>query len=194
MVAGGAWRRRAAVSGLAAAAVTLVSGALAKGPTVRPEGTRGGAGGVGAPKRLNLVVAQTGETFSDVYADGDQYDDHGLARLSRLLRDFRTGEVRSIDPALFDVLARVQAQVEQPLRVLSGYRSRETNQMLHMAGFDVAEHSLHIAARAVDFTVPGLPVAQLGDIARACGAGGIGLYRSGFIHVDTGPQRNWAGA
>ena len=138
-------------------------------------------------------MAHTGESFADVFAAGDRYDDTGLARLNKLLRDYRTGEVKSVDPALFDVMARVQAQVGQPLRVLSGYRSAQTNHLLHMAGFDVAEHSFHISARAVDFTVTGVSVATLGDIARQCGAGGIGLYRSGFIHVDTGPVRNWSG-
>jgi uncharacterized protein YcbK (DUF882 family) len=87
----------------------------------------------------------------------------------------------------------VQSQIGEPLRVLSGYRSWQTNHMLYMAGFDVAENSLHIAAKAVDFTVAGVPVSTLGEVARQCGAGGIGLYRSGFIHVDTGAVRNWTG-
>jgi uncharacterized protein YcbK (DUF882 family) len=143
---------------------------------------------------LNIVAAHTGEAFSDVFAEGDRYDDHGLARLNELLRDHRTGEVKSIDPALFDVLARIQSQVGQPLRVLSGYRSWQTNHLLHMAGFDVAEHSLHIAAKAIDFMVPGMPAAKLGEICRQCGAGGLGIYRSGFVHVDTGAERNWVGA
>ena len=146
------------------------------------------------PKHLSLVVAQTGESFSDVFADGDRYDDRGLAKLNQLLRDFRTGEVKSIDPGLFDVLARIQSQVGQPLRVLSGYRSWQTNHMLYMAGYDVAEHSLHIAAKAVDFMVPGIAADKLGDICRQCGAaGGLGIYQSGFVHVDTGPKRNWTG-
>lgn len=184
-------RRRSALAGLAGAAISLATGSSvqARGPSVRSESLQSSLN----PKYLNLVVARTGESFADVFAAGDRYDNDGLARLNRLLRDYRTGEVKSVDPALFDLLARVQAQVGQPLRVLSGYRSPETNHLLHMAGFDVAENSLHISAKAVDFSVTGVPVATLGDIARQCGAGGIGLYRSGFIHVDTGPVRNWSG-
>jgi uncharacterized protein YcbK (DUF882 family) len=164
--------------------------AVARGPSVRPENARSGRG----PRHLQLVAVHTGETFSDVFADEDRYDAHGLAALNRLLRDFRTGEVKSIDPALFDVLARVQSQVGQPLRVLSGYRSEQTNRLLHMAGFDVAEHSLHIAAKAVDFMVPGIAAPKLGDLCRQCGAaGGLGIYQSGFVHVDTGMLRNWTG-
>lgn len=188
----GALRRRAAMAGLSGATLSLALGqpSLARGPSVRPESMRS----VPGPGRLDLLVVHTGETFSDVFADGGGYDQRRLAKLNRLLRDFRTGEVKSIDPALFDMLARVQSQVGQPLRILSGYRSRETNRLLHMAGFDVAEHSLHIAAKAVDFMVPGVPAARLGEICRHCGAdGGLGVYRSGFVHIDTGARRNWTG-
>jgi len=193
--ASGAVRRRLALSGLAGTALSLATGSSvrARGPSVRSESLQSSLQSTLHPKYLNLVVAHTGESFADVFAAGDRYDDTGLARLNKLLRDYRTGEVKSVDPALFDLLARVQAQVNQPLRVLSGYRSAQTNQLLHMAGFDVAEHSFHISAKAIDFSVTGVPVATLGDIARQCGAGGIGLYRSGFIHVDTGPVRNWSG-
>jgi uncharacterized protein YcbK (DUF882 family) len=166
------------------------STARARGPSVRPEGTRSGAGA----KRLNLVVTHTGEAFSDVFAEGGRYDQRGLMQLNKLLRDYRTGEVKSIDPALFDILARIQSQLGQPLRVLSGFRSAQTNHLLHMAGFDVAEHSLHIAAKAIDFMVPGIAPEKLGEICRHCGAGGLGIYhRSGFVHVDTGTTRNWTG-
>jgi uncharacterized protein YcbK (DUF882 family) len=65
---------------------------------------------------------------------------------------------------------------------------------MHMAGFDVAEHSLHIAAKAIDFMVPGIAPDKLGALCRQCGAGGLGIYRSGFVHVDTGTERNWTGA
>jgi uncharacterized protein YcbK (DUF882 family) len=197
-----ALRRRTALAGLAGAtfsSVALGGAAFARGPSVRPEAPSVRPEGMRLrsslnPKHLSLVVAHTGETFSGDFADGSRYDEHRLARLNQLLRDYRTGEVKSIDPALFDLMARIQVQIGQPLRVLSGYRSWQTNQMLFMAGLDVAEHSLHIAAKAVDFMVPGIAADKLGDICRHCGAaGGLGIYQSGFVHVDTGPRRNWTG-
>jgi uncharacterized protein YcbK (DUF882 family) len=139
-------------------------------------------------------VAQTGEAFADVFAEGERYDPDKLARLNRLLRDYWSGAVRPVDPALFDLMARVQARVGQKLRVLSGYRSPQTNRFMHLVGFDVAEHSLHTAAKAVDFMVPGVPARMLGEIARQCGAGGVGIYRSGFVHMDTGMTRSWTGS
>lgn len=144
-------------------------------------------------RHLDLIVAHTGETFSDVFAEGDRYDTPKLARLSKLLRDYQNGEVKPIDPALFDLMARIQSHVGQPLRVLSGYRSWRTNRFMYLVGMDVAEHSQHVAAKAVDFTVPGIPAAKLGEIARRSGAGGVGVYRSGFVHVDTASMRDWTG-
>ncbi len=190
--ADGLIRRRAALSGLAGAAAfsaTIGLSTALHGPSV-DEGMRADA----APRSLNLVAAQTGETFSDVFAEGGRYDNAKLARLNRLLRDYQSGEVKPIDPALFDLMARVQSYIDQPLRVLSGYRSWRTNRFMYLVGFDVAENSQHVAAKAVDFSVPGMAAAKLGEIAQRCGAGGIGIYRSGFVHIDTGPSRHWTGA
>jgi uncharacterized protein YcbK (DUF882 family) len=182
--------RRTALAGAAFLALTT---GLSK-PAGVPSNVPAGQGPVTGPRSLSIVIANTGETFSDVFADGDRYDDRKLALLSRLLRDTWSGAVKPVDPALFDILSRMQAQIGQPLRVLSGYRTWQTNRFLQIVGFDVAEHSQHVAAKAVDFTVPGFTAAKLGDIARRCGAGGVGVYRSGFVHVDTGAMRNWVGA
>lgn len=183
--------RRAAVSGAAAFALAMGLSSPAIGPIVRPGG--GGPAATAERRTLDIVVAHTGETFSDVFAEDGRYEAPKLARLSRLLRDYATGEVKAVEPALLDLMARVQAQIGQPLRVLSGYRSGRTNRFMHIVGFDVAEHSLHIAARAVDFMVPGIGAPKLAEIAKRCGAGGIGVYRSGFVHIDTGPPRAWSG-
>jgi Bacterial protein of unknown function (DUF882) len=57
--------------------------------------------------------------------------------------------------------------------------------------FGVAENSKHVYGRALDVRF----AARLADavaVARAMRRGGVGWYpRSGFIHLDTGPVRNW---
>ncbi len=189
---GDGMRRRGALSGLAGTAAFSLTLGLST-PAGVPATRSGTQPSTPAPRHLTLVVAHTGETFSDVFAEGDRYDAQKLAHLSKLLRDYWNGEVKPIDPAVLDVLARVQATVGQPLRVLSGYRSWRTNRFMRIVGYDVAEHSQHVAAKAVDFMVPGIAASALGEIARRCGAGGIGVYRSGFVHVDTGAPRNWLG-
>ncbi|HJQ57705.1 MAG TPA: DUF882 domain-containing protein [Vineibacter sp.] len=184
----GGLRRRAALAGLtgiAAGALCVGVPTPANGPAVVLVGARGGSG----TRFLSLVAAHTGETF----AGGEPFDEQKLARLNRLLRDYSSGEVKPIDPALFTLLSRIHAEVGLPLRVLSGFRSWRNNRFMRLVGYDVAENSQHVAGKAVDFTVAGIAASKLGEIAHRCGAGGIGVYRSGFVHVDTGPQRQWTG-
>jgi len=63
--------------------------------------------------------------------------------------------------------------------------------MLARTTFGVAEHSQHIIGRALDVRLE----SKLSDAmskARAMQRGGVGWYpHSGFIHIDTGPVRNW---
>jgi len=63
--------------------------------------------------------------------------------------------------------------------------------MLARTTFGVAENSQHLYGRALDVRFPtGLPDAVAA--ARAMKRGGVGWYpHSGFIHLDTGPVRNW---
>ena len=88
-------------------------------------------------------------------------------------------------------------RVSWPLRVqnsavvLSAFRTQETNALLARTTFGVAENSQHLYGRALDVRFP----SRLADAmvaARAMRRGGVGWYpHSGFIHLDTGPVRNW---
>lgn len=156
--------------------------------TARPQPPRGSV------RRLVLYNTHTGETFSDVYRQGGQFHSANLRRLSHMLRDTRSGSVRRFDPRLFDILWVIQQRAGRgTIRVVSGYRSPETNYQLYLASSGgVAENSFHTRAMAIDFEIPGKSPRLLANIARAAGAGGVGRYGgSRFIHVDTGPRRNW---
>ena len=63
--------------------------------------------------------------------------------------------------------------------------------MLARTTFGVAENSQHLYGRALDVRFP----SRLADAmvaARAMRRGGVGWYPySGFIHLDSGPVRNW---
>jgi hypothetical protein len=63
--------------------------------------------------------------------------------------------------------------------------------MLARTTFGVADNSQHIYGRALDIYLPArLDVAM--ESARAMQRGGVGWYpESHFIHLDTGPVRNW---
>jgi uncharacterized protein YcbK (DUF882 family) len=142
--------------------------------------------------RLNLVNRSTGEHFEGVFWHYGRYDIGAVNQINAILRDQHAGATVQIDVALLDVLERIQFRVRRPLAVVSGYRTYETNQALRASDPNVAQNSFHIRGQAVDFSVDGMSAAQLAQIARQAGAGGIGTYTgSNFVHVDTGPRRAW---
>ena len=117
-----------------------------------------------------------------------------LRTVNRFLRDFRTGEVRSIDPQLLDILGRIQKLSGRSgtFEVISGYRSAATNQMLRKASNKVAKKSLHMAGQAIDVRLTGLRTRDLRDLACSLKKGGVGYYPdSNFVHIDTGRVRTW---
>lgn len=145
-----------------------------------------------ASRRLKLFNAHTGETFDGPYSTGDGLIPAAAAELSHFLRDFHSGvtvpmDMRVVD-FLWDVLNAVGAGTAT---VLSAYRTPQTNAMLARTMFGVAEHSQHMYARAIDFTI-GTTLSEALRAARSMRRGGVGWYpRSHFIHIDTGPVRNW---
>jgi uncharacterized protein YcbK (DUF882 family) len=145
-----------------------------------------------APTRLRLVNAHTGETFEGTYRD-----DHGpisrvMDELRIFLRDYHTGETIQIDVGVIDFLADVLGAVgETKATILSAYRTATTNAILARTTFGVAENSQHIYGRALDFHLDS-KLAEAMSAAREAKRGGVGWYPySGFIHIDTGPVRNW---
>jgi uncharacterized protein YcbK (DUF882 family) len=139
---------------------------------------------------------QGGEVIDVVYRVGDTYIPEALDKLSHFLRDSHNQEVSAYDPREFDVLHTMLAKVGKSsgvIDILSGYRTQTTNDELRESGTsNAAEHSQHIEAKAIDIRVPGVSAVVLRDAALSLGAGGVGYYpRSQFIHVDTGPVRQW---
>jgi uncharacterized protein YcbK (DUF882 family) len=157
----------------------------------------GVAGVTARPDRsLTLVNTHTGESLGARYFEAGQYAVGALDKLSRLLRDHRTGEMHRIDPQLFDVLHHLAAQADQEPRfeVISGYRSPATNGSLHARSKGVASRSLHMEGRAIDVRLARAPCTQLRDLAMRLGGGGVGYYKkSDFVHLDTGRVRFWSG-
>jgi uncharacterized protein YcbK (DUF882 family) len=143
-------------------------------------------------RRLRLVNAHTGETFNGPYRDVSGPIPAAMKDLSSFLRDFHSGETIAYDVAVLDFLADVMAAIgAKEVTVLSAYRTRETNEMLARTTFGVADNSEHIYGKALDIYFPArLDVAM--ETARAMQRGGVGWYpNSHFIHLDSGPVRNW---
>jgi uncharacterized protein YcbK (DUF882 family) len=144
------------------------------------------------PHRLNLANPHTGETFSGIYRDDNGAIPGVMDELSVFLRDFRSGEKIAIDVGVIDFLMGVMQAVGQTqATILSAYRTPETNALLARTHFGVAENSQHLYGRALDVHF-GDKLADAMKAARAMQRGGVGWYpHSGFMHIDTGPVRNW---
>jgi uncharacterized protein YcbK (DUF882 family) len=142
--------------------------------------------------RLRLVNAHTGETFDGAYRDDNGPIGRVVQELCVFFRDFHCGAVTQMDVGVFDFLANVMGAVgATKATVLSAYRTPETNATLARTMFGVAENSQHIYGRALDISLDA-KLEQAMEAARAMRRGGVGWYpHSNFIHIDTGPVRNW---
>ena len=149
---------------------------------------------VEAPRALSLVHTHTSERLHVEYFSGGRYLPDALTRLNHFLRDFRTGEVHPIEPAVFDLLHRLagSAGCQRPFHVISGYRSPVTNATLRNRSEGVAARSLHMVGQAIDIRPTDVPLARLRACALGLRAGGVGYYpSSNFVHVDVGRVRSW---
>jgi uncharacterized protein YcbK (DUF882 family) len=144
------------------------------------------------PARLKLTNPHTGEAFDGPYRDDKGPIPSAMADLAVFLRDFHSGEIIAMDVGVLDFLATVMSATGQTeAQILSAYRTRQTNEMLARTTFGVAENSQHIYGRALDVHF-GSKLPEAMQAARAMQRGGVGWYPySGFIHIDSGPVRNW---
>lgn len=148
------------------------------------------------PERLFIKNQRTGDVFNDIVKQGPLIFQDAYAELDHLMRDWRRDEVISMDRGLIDLLLKVQGEVghDEPITLISGYRSKSTNDMLRRKIRKVAKNSYHIKGMAVDLRIKGVSTGALRQVALHQHVGGVGYYPSkGFIHLDTGPIRTWRG-
>ncbi|VBB69327.1 putative exported protein [invertebrate metagenome] len=145
-------------------------------------------------RALSLDVLPTGEKLKRVYWAEGHYIPQALREIHYLLRDYRAGEVKTIDVKLLDLLHEIRALIgsRSPFEVVSGYRSQQTNRWLQRTNPSVARHSYHTQGMAVDFRLPDCDLVKLKAVALKLGRGGVGYYpHTAFLHVDVGPRRQW---
>ncbi|MGH6847579.1 MAG: DUF882 domain-containing protein [Methylocella sp.] len=148
----------------------------------------------GDTRTLNLYHSHTGESIQATFRVNGSYDPAVLEKLNWFLRDWRNNDRTRMDPRLFDVIWEVYrtAGASQPIVIVSAYRSPETNAMLRSRSRGVAEHSQHILGRAMDTTMPGMPMERIREIGMRLQRGGVGWYpSSNFVHLDVGGVRAW---
>ena len=155
------------------------------------------------PRTLSVVRPQSGERAKVLYWQDGEMRDSAYQELCHLLRDVNGKATAPIDPKLLEILWGTQAflgryGLDQPLEILSGYRTAASNKGLIEAGVPAARQSLHLSGRAADIRVSNLNEEVLGGLVRSFRQGGVGYYyrsgpRGGWIHTDTGVNRSWKG-
>jgi len=92
-----------------------------------------------------------------------------------------------INVAALDKLQALRDRLGKPLVLRSAYRSPEHNRAVRGA-----PQSKHMDGAAFDIAMSNHDPVAFEAAARAVGFLGFGFYpRSGFIHVDLGPAREW---
>ena len=150
--------------------------------------------GVLTPRALSFSHTHTGEHLNLEYFSGGGYLSDALSTVNHFLRDFRTGDVHTIDPGLLDLLHDLRGMTgsSAPFQVISGYRSPKTNEALRQHSEGVAAGSLHMQGQAIDIRLADIPLTKLRRAALTVRRGGVGFYpASDFVHVDTGRVRTW---
>ncbi|MCP8938852.1 DUF882 domain-containing protein [Alsobacter sp. SYSU M60028] len=174
----------------------VASGFAASAVLIGGTGHVGNAVANGETRTIEIYHTHTRESATITYKRDGQFDAAALEKLNWILRDWRRDEPIRMDPRLFDIVWEVRREVgsEEPLHVVSAYRAPETNAMLRRRSRAVAEHSQHMAGKAMDFFLPDVSMAKVREIALRLQRGGVGYYPTSynpFVHLDAGSVRHW---
>jgi uncharacterized protein YcbK (DUF882 family) len=138
----------------------------------------------------------TNETLSIVYKKDGKYVPEALEKINWIMRDWRKNQVQKMDPQTIDLLWEMHTELgsHEPINIICGYRSHETNEMLRRTVGGQASQSQHITGKAIDATFPDVPLKRMRYSALVRERGGVGYYPTSatpFVHIDTDRVRAW---
>ncbi len=151
----------------------------------------------GDTRTIHLFYIHTQESIDATYLVNGRYDRNVLQQLNWFLRDWRRDEPTEMDPRLFDVVweaYRDAGAADERITVMSAYRSPETNAMLRSRSHAVARFSQHMLGKAMDTSMPGMPMSRVREVGMRMQRGGVGYYPTAgtpFVHLDVGNVRAW---
>jgi uncharacterized protein YcbK (DUF882 family) len=150
----------------------------------------------GDTRTISFHHMHTEEDLTITFKVDGRYDEEALKKIDYELRDWRRDETIHMDPRLIDLVWEVHRDLgsSEPIWIVCGYRSPETNSMLRQRSSGVAKFSQHTLGKAMDFYIPGVPLEQLRAVGLYLQRGGVGFYPtsgSPFVHLDTGNVRHW---
>ncbi|MCI5207247.1 MAG: DUF882 domain-containing protein [Candidatus Electrothrix sp. ATG2] len=86
------------------------------------------------PRTLSFYHTHTHERLDITYAKSGEYDIAALAQINSYLRDFRTSEVHTIDPAVLDILWTIQQKI-------IAWATVQHNRFIHLFQFTICANS-----------------------------------------------------
>ena len=83
-------------------------------------------------RSLALYNPLTKESFKGVYWRNGDFVTGALKNIYQIMRDTRTDDIKQIDSDLLDLIFKISIKLKskEPFHVISGYRSRKTNDLL----------------------------------------------------------------
>ena len=147
-------------------------------------------------RTISLYNIHSKETLTIQYMKGGKRLPEAMQKINWMLRDWRKDEPTQMDPDLIDLMWEIHAELgsQEPIHIISGYRSRDTNSMLRRTVGGQASESRHILGKAADVHFPDIPIRQLRYSALIHERGGVGYYPTSaipFVHIDTDRVRAW---
>jgi uncharacterized protein YcbK (DUF882 family) len=174
--------------GIAVLLAAVVLALLAGGGAITANSTR--------DRTISFYAVNTKETLTIQYMKNGKRIPEAMEKINWILRDWRKDEPTQMDPELIDLVWEVHSELgsAEPINVISGYRSRDTNELLRRTVGGQASQSRHILGKAMDVTFPDVPVKKLRYSALIRERGGVGYYPTSatpFVHIDTDRVRAW---
>jgi uncharacterized protein YcbK (DUF882 family) len=147
-------------------------------------------------RTITLYNIHTKETLTSTYKRDGKFIPAEMEKINWILRDWRRDEATQMDPQLIDLIWEMHSELgsAEPVHIISGYRSRNTNNMLRQTVGGQASESRHILGKAADVHFPDVPVKKLRYSALVREKGGVGYYPTSalpFVHVDIDRVRAW---
>ena len=106
-------------------------------------GTSWAADGAADTRTLSFYNVNTKENVTITFKKDGEYLSEGLTQINQIMRDWRRDATTRMDPKLIDIIWEIYREVgaTEPIKLISGYRSRRTNERLRRRGGGQARNS-----------------------------------------------------
>jgi uncharacterized protein YcbK (DUF882 family) len=147
-------------------------------------------------RTISLYNIHSKESLTVQYMKDGKHLAAAMDQINWILRDWRLDEKTTMDPDLIDLVWEIHNELgsREPIHIISGYRSRATNDMLRRTVGGQARESRHILGKAMDVYFPDVSLRTLRYSALIRERGGVGYYPTSaipFVHIDTDHVRAW---